>query len=140
MRSLQSTIASLTAVVFAAVLAAFLVAGCGSGGHQAGNRASTDGESAPPGSPPSGSSSVIVIKNFAYQPSTLDVPAGAEVTVKNEDTAIHTVTAVGPHSGAFGTGDIEPGSTKTFRAPTTPGTYPYICTIHQFMHGTLVVH
>ncbi len=122
----------LAAVIFTALL----VAGCGSSTHK----------SAPAASSPSGGSSsggsataVLVIKNFAYSPSTLTVAPGATITVKNEDTAPHTVTATNPHNGAFNTGDIQPGSNATFKAPTTPGTYPYICLIHQFMHGTLVV-
>jgi plastocyanin len=26
-----------------------------------------------------------------------------------------------------------------FKAPTTPGTYPFHCTIHPDMHGSLIV-
>ena len=81
---------------------------------------------------------MIVIKNFAYSPSSLTVAPGSTVTVKNEDTATHTVTATS--GGAFDTGDIQPGGSETFKAPSTPGSYAYICSIHQFMHGTLVVH
>ena len=29
--------------------------------------------------------------------------------------------------------------TKTFKAPSKPGTYHYICNIHQYMMGTIVV-
>lgn len=110
-----------------------LAAGCG-GSHNAAQPARPT-TSAPAAS----SANVIVIKNFAYQPATLTVAPGSEVTVKNDDTATHTVTADAPHTGAFDTGDVAPGSQATFKAPTTPGTYPYICSIHQFMHGTLIV-
>lgn len=82
---------------------------------------------------------VLVIKNFAFHPSTLTVSPGATITVKNEDSATHTVTAVAPHNNIFNTGDIAGGATATFKAPTTAGTYNYICLIHQFMHGTLTV-
>lgn len=78
----------------------------------------------------------ITIKNFSFSPSTLTVAPGATVTVHNEDPATHTVTA---DSNAFNTGDIGSGRTVTFKAPTAPGTYPYICMIHQFMQATLVV-
>ena len=54
----------------------------------------------------------------------------------NKDSATHTVTASG---GQFNTGDITQNQTKTFKAPTKPGNYPYICEIHQYMMGTLVV-
>jgi len=79
----------------------------------------------------------ITIKNFAFSPASLSVSPGARLTVHNEDAATHTVTSV---SNAFNTGNVAPGATVTFTAPTTPGTYAYICMIHQFMHGTLVVN
>jgi plastocyanin len=31
------------------------------------------------------------------------------------------------------------GGSSSFTAPTKPGSYPFHCTIHPFMHGTLVV-
>lgn len=109
-------------VVLAAVLAAGVLSACAGGG---GPSAAT----AP--------ANTIVIKNFSF--STLVVSPGAAVAVHNDDTATHTVAAVNPEPGPFNTGDIGPGKTATFRAPTRPGRYTYICMIHQFMHGTLVV-
>lgn len=108
-----------------------LLAGCGSS-----HKAASPSTSSPAGSAPAGGA-VIVIKNFAYSPVSLTVTPGATVTVKNEDVAPHTVTSSG--SGKFDTGTINPGGSATFTAPTAAGTYPYICSIHQFMHGTLVV-
>ena len=117
-------------------IVAALLTGCGSSSKSsapttAGASTATSGGSASGGS----TVDVIVIKNFAYSPVSLTVKPGATVTVKNDDVAIHTVT----DNGMFDTGDISPGASKTFTAPTTAGSYPYICTIHQFMHGTLVV-
>lgn len=60
----------------------------------------------------------------------------AKITVVNEDRSTHTVTA---QDKTFDTGDIPAGHTATFTAPAQPGSYPYICTLHQYMHGTLVV-
>jgi plastocyanin len=127
-------------LVLAAVVGGILLAACSSttsGG-------TTSSSSAPSGSATSNASTgsgaaTIVIKNFAFVPATLTVSPGETVTVHNEDTATHTVTAVAPHAGAFNTGNVTPGQTTTFTAPNTAGTYPYICEIHQFMHGTLVV-
>ena len=79
----------------------------------------------------------IVIQNFAFSPATLTVTPGEKVTVMNKDTTTHTVTATG--SKPFDTGDIAAGTTTTFTAPAAAGVYHYICTIHQFMHGTLTV-
>jgi plastocyanin len=60
------------------------------------------------------------------------------VTVRNEDSVTHTLTDKAD-SKLFNTGPVSPGQTKTFKAPDKPGSYPFICTIHQFMTGTLVV-
>jgi plastocyanin len=121
----------------ALVIAAGLLAACGGG--SAHSSTSTSKNSAMDGSGGAANGTTITIKNFAFSPSTLTVSPGAKVTVHNDDSATHTVTAVSPHSGAFNTGDIAPGETATFTAPSAPGTYAYICIIHQFMHGTLVV-
>jgi plastocyanin len=78
----------------------------------------------------------ITIRNFTFQPDKLKVRPGQKVTVVNRDSVIHTVTST---TGKFNTGDIAPGKSVTFVAPTKAGTYPYRCMIHQFMTGTLVV-
>jgi len=83
------------------------------------------------------SGSQIVISNFDFSPMSLTVAPGAKVTVVNRDSTAHTLTAAS--GDAFNTGDIGPGKSGTFVAPTKPGSYPYICSIHQFMHGTLTV-
>jgi plastocyanin len=64
------------------------------------------------------------------------VAPGATVKVTNKDSVTHTLTATG---GQFNTGDIGAGQTKTFTAPSKAGTYSYICNIHQYMKGTIVV-
>lgn len=90
----------------------------------------------PPASSPGGAAR-IDIRNFAFNPASISVRAGATVTVTNDDTTTHTVTASGAKT--FDTGDIAPGRTVTFTAPAKAGSYPYICTIHPFMKGTLTV-
>ena len=83
-------------------------------------------------------SDTVVIKNFAFSPASLTVSPGAAVTVRNEDSVTHTLTDKAD-SKLFNTGPVSPGQTKTFKAPDKPGSYPFFCTIHQFMIGTLVV-
>ncbi|WP_194892415.1 cupredoxin domain-containing protein [Catenulispora pinisilvae] len=78
----------------------------------------------------------IVIDNFAFSPANLTVHPGQAVTVVNHDSVTHTLTAAG---GTFDTGDINPGKSATFTAPATAGNYPYVCSIHASMHGTLTV-
>jgi plastocyanin len=78
----------------------------------------------------------ITIHNYAFTPVTLTVKPGTKVTVTNTDSVTHTLTANG---GAFDTGDILPGASSTFTAPSTAGTYAYHCSIHLFMKATLIV-
>jgi plastocyanin len=121
------------------------LAGCGSSAG-----AAAPGSAAPSGSPasavPSGSpgksgqtgAHLIVIQMFAFHPASLTVAPGTTIRVRNSDTTAHTLTDKADPK-LFNTGDIAPGQTKTFTAPAKPGSYPYICLIHQFMTGTLVV-
>lgn len=116
-----------------AVLGLSLVA-CGHGGapRTAGTtttRASTSGTSSP------GSSPTITIANFAFgQPLT--VAPSATVRVLNTDSAPHNIIAT---DDSFRTRNVTKGQTTTFVAPSAPGSYEYICSIHPRMHGTLIV-
>jgi plastocyanin len=78
----------------------------------------------------------LVIKSFAFGPATMVVAPGTKVTVVNQDKAPHTATAV---NKSFDTGTIAGGKSGTFTAPSTPGTYSYVCTMHPSMTGTLIV-
>lgn len=92
--------------------------------------------SAPGGSIGQQAASTIVIKDFEYAPANITVSPGATVTVVDQDTSNHTVTA---QDRAFDTGNIPGTATGTFVAPTASGSYPYLCSIHPFMTGTLTV-
>lgn len=83
-----------------------------------------------------GGAATVTIQDFSFHPSTIRVRPGAEVTVVNKDTVTHTLTST---TGAFATGDISGGKTVHFAAPSKSGSYPYRCSIHQYMAGTLVV-
>jgi plastocyanin len=124
----------LTGIVVAAI--AVVIGGCG-GGDSGGSGSS----SAPSPSPSNGSASAggqtIDISNFKFAPATLTVRAGSKVTVKNSDTTAHTATA--DSGGAFDTSDIDPGSSATITLKSA-GRVAYHCSIHPFMHGTIVVH
>jgi plastocyanin len=78
----------------------------------------------------------IVVSNFAYGPASLSVAPGTKITVVNQDRAPHTVTA---RDKSFDTGTIAGGQRGEFTAPSSPGTHPYICTIHPYMTGVLIV-
>ncbi|MEE4545142.1 cupredoxin domain-containing protein [Streptomyces sp. V4-01] len=133
----RRTAAGLTATAALLALSA-CSSSSGSGGASATSTpAATSGSASASGSATVGSAARISIKNFTFVPATLAVSPGAKVTVTNQDTTTHTVTAT--TGKLFDTGDVPPGRTATFTAPGKPGTYDYICSIHQFMMGTLKV-
>jgi plastocyanin len=96
--------------------------------------ASAGCSSSSPAAKPTGPT--ITTANLSFSPDTLTVAPGATVTVVNNDQILHNVASL---SGKFKTPTLQPGASSTFRAPTTPGRYPYTCTIHPFMRATLVV-
>ena len=110
------------------IAGALLLAACGSSTPTMSGSAATSASS-------SGGTS-ITISNFMFMPMSLSVSPGATVKVTNKDSATHTLTATGDQ---FNTGNITQNQTKTFKAPSKPGTYHYICNIHQYMMGTIVV-
>ena len=75
------------------------------------------------------------IKQFAYQPKTLEVPVGTTVTWTNADGASHSVTAT---NGAFDSGLFGQGGTFTQKFDQ-PGTFAYVCTRHGSMQGEVKV-
>ncbi|MGH3538268.1 MAG: cupredoxin domain-containing protein [Pseudonocardiaceae bacterium] len=119
-----------TAIVLTMLVAVLgLVLGCGGGaGSPAGGGG---GPAATPSAP-----DTIVIKNFTFMPASLTVAPGTKITVINQDQAPHTVTA---DDKSFDSRTISGGQRGEITAPTKPGSYPYICTIHQYMKGTLIV-
>jgi plastocyanin len=110
--------------------AALLLAACSGGGSGSSSASASSGSGA------ATSTKSITISNFMFSPMHAAVAPGSTVSVTNKDSVTHTLTAAG---GQFNTGDIGPGQTKTFTAPTKAGTYDYICNIHQYMMGTIVV-
>jgi plastocyanin len=91
--------------------------------------------------PPSGGPAAIGIRDYAFAPSSLTVPAGTAVTWTEHDADI---AGVGAHSvvadgGAFRSADhLANGAAFTF-TPPGPGTYAYHCGIHNYMTGTITV-
>ncbi len=139
-----------TTAVAMFTIVGFGLAGCGSSGGTAASSPSMSPKSSMSpmssmspkssmSSPAQSSSAaepvVITIKDFAYQaPKT--VSPGAKITVKNDDSTAHTVTA---DSGNAFDVTIKPGESAMLTAPDKPGSYPYHCTFHSNMKGTLVV-
>jgi plastocyanin len=81
------------------------------------------------------SAATVQIDNFAFAPATLTVTAGTTVTWKNDDDSPHRI---GDKKGTFTSAalDTDDAFSHTFAAP---GEYPYICTIHPYMVGKIIV-
>ena len=120
--------------------AALLLVGCASGGGSPGASTApgtaTATATATETTTATTAGAAITIKDFDYG-APLTVAPGAVVTVTNKDTAGHTVTV--DDGSAFDVNVRGNGGTATFTAPSVPGTYPYHCTYHPNMHGTLTV-
>ncbi len=110
------------------------LAACGSSSKNSSPTSPTNAPTSAGANAASGAPDTITIQNFKF--TSITVKPGATVTVKNMDTTTHTNTAL---KGQWDTGDIDAGSSKTFTAPSTPGTYAFHCSIHNFMTGTLTV-
>jgi plastocyanin len=110
---------------------ALLLAGCGGGGSPSASASGSPSQGAS-----GGNSSAVKISNFKFLPASVTVKQGAGLTVTNQDSTSHTATADDGHS--FDTGTLADGASQTITV-SKPGSYPYHCSIHPFMHGTLVV-
>src|SRR5947209_6909953 len=73
--------------------------------------------------------------SWSFDPLQVTIQAGQSVTWTNNGTQAHTATA---GNGAFDTGLIQPGESKTV-ALASPGGYEYVCTPHPWMTGNIVV-
>jgi plastocyanin len=76
----------------------------------------------------------VEIDDFAYRPPTLRIRRGTKVLFANRDRVTHTAT----RRGSFDTGRLRPGRSAAVRFRRR-GVYRYVCTIHSFMHGKIVV-
>jgi suppressor of ftsI len=77
----------------------------------------------------------VSIKDYAYDPSPLQIEAGATVVWTNNDAVPHTATAT---DGSFDTGTIAPGDSASVTF-ATPGTISYVCLYHPSMNGIIEV-
>jgi plastocyanin len=122
--------------VAAVATAGLILAACGSHSSSATSPAASSTNTSTTSSAPSASAGAqITISSFTFKtPAT--VTPGEQLTVSNSDSVEHTVTS---DDGNSFNGSVVANGTATLTAPSTPGTYPFHCSIHPQMHGTLVV-
>jgi YVTN family beta-propeller protein len=77
----------------------------------------------------------VSIANFAFAPPSIAIAPGQSVTWSNDDGAPHGLAF---KDGAAGIDVLLPGATFT-RAYDKPGSYEYVCAVHPYMSGKVVV-
>jgi len=80
-----------------------------------------------------GKTSKIIIKDFDFTPANITVKEGTTVTWINKDLAEHMVK-----SRTFTSPKLDTDQKYEFKF-TKKGTYVYVCGIHTFMKGKVVV-
>ena len=123
----------------AAIALAFVALGCGGGGAavDAGN---VTGPGAPPESPAPPSTppaNTVTTDAGAFSPATITIAQGATVTWQIVGNT-HNVTFGTSKPTGGDAPNTAPGGTITRTFPTA-GTYPYQCTLHTGMAGTVIV-
>jgi plastocyanin len=95
---------------------------------------------APSPSPSNGTPVSIVagsstLTTTAYAPNPINIAVGGTVTWTNNDNTAHTSSG---NNGGWDSGSIAPGGSFS-RTFTAAGAFPYHCTIHPGMVGTVNV-
>jgi len=78
----------------------------------------------------------VFIQGLAFNPSTITITANTTITWTNKDGIAHTVTS---NTGLFDSESISSNGTYSHLFATA-GSFPYHCTIHPTMTGTVIVN
>jgi plastocyanin len=121
-------------VLAAAALATSIVTACGSSGGEQ-STSTSQAEASAESTATATNGPTITISGMAFgQPLT--VAPGTQINIVNDDSVEHSVTA---DTGNAFDQDVEGQKKSTVTAPSQPGTYPFHCSYHPNMKGTLIV-
>lgn len=84
-----------------------------------------------------GTTTVVSISDFAFNPNQITIRKGSKVTWVNKDSMPHTVTS-DAGSTTLASGTLQSGDSFSFTF-NEAGAYNYHCTIHISMKGSVVV-
>jgi plastocyanin len=120
---------TIASAVFAVSVALLYQIGCGS-------------SPAAPVNPPGGGggSAAVTITivgmngGLSFSPNPASVAIGGTVAFRNADSTTHHIVQDG---GAFDTGDLAPGATSAAITISSGSPFPYHCTIHPSMVGSI---
>jgi plastocyanin len=128
-------------VAVALVVLPGLVSGLSPKGGPGGSPGASGG---PPGSGgPVAGELKIAAKNIAFNPTTLQAPAGKPFTIvfDNQEAAPHNVAIYDSPAKSkvlFAEPPVAGPKTVTYKVPALPaGSYPFVCQVHPNMTGTL---
>lgn len=127
-------------ILASVAVAALAVTACADGGDESTTPA--PGTETAAGTSTPADAAAVSIDDFAYDPESIAVAAGTEVTWTNEDPALHSVTAgtpEAPEPDVFDLDPIEDAGQTVSHTFEEPGTYDYFCRYHDFMLGTVEV-
>jgi len=77
----------------------------------------------------------VMIEDFKFAPKEIRISVGDTIKWTNLDSAPHTAT---DNNDMFDSGTLEKGESFSMTFDKA-GTYDYICTIHPWMEGTVIV-
>jgi len=80
---------------------------------------------------------VVELADTSLRPRVIEITEGGSVAWVNRDRTTHQLVSLAPN--VFGTPRLGEGESSVSSFPK-PGTYPYYCTIHNEMKGTVVVY
>ncbi|TMC65560.1 MAG: amidase, partial [Chloroflexi bacterium] len=86
-------------------------------------------------SAPAAGGAAVTIKDFAFNPQTIQAKVGDTITWTNNDSTAHTVTL---DDKSVDSGSVAPSATFN-HAFTQAGTFTYHCEIHKQMTATITV-
>jgi plastocyanin len=117
------------------LVAVLALGGCGK--DDKGDKEANPPSSSAQGSVPLSGDAPVKIANFEFKPPKVVVKPGTKVTWTNDDTTIHDIKDTSPLASPV-SNDLAKGDTFSITY-AQPGSYSYICGIHQYMTGTVEV-
>ncbi len=118
-----------------ALVVVLALGGCGK--DDKGDKGAKPPSSTAQGSVPLSGDAPVDIINFEFKPQKVVVKTGTKVTWTNEDSTIHDIKDTSPLATPVGK-EMSKGDTFSITY-AQPGSYSYICGIHQYMTGSVEV-
>ncbi len=114
----------------------FTMAACGGGGGGGGGPAGPNPPTPnPPTTNPPAEGNTVAIQDNLFSPATRNVSVGTTVRWVNNGSTVHNTIS---NTGVWTSSNLNPSAEFTHTFNTT-GTFPYRCTLHAGMTGTIVV-